>query len=92
MDRSEQITGGIIGLLIGDAVGVPYEFHEPQSLPPIELLEMTPPAGFQRSHQGTPVGTWSDDGANNYTDKKSFSLYSIDYYCTDCKGKISFYV
>jgi ADP-ribosyl-[dinitrogen reductase] hydrolase len=63
MDRSEQITGGIIGLLIGDAVGVPYEFHESQSLPPIELLEMTPPAGFQRAHQGTPVGTWSDDGA-----------------------------
>ena len=63
MDRSEQIIGGIVGLLIGDAVGVPYEFHEPQSLPPIELLEMTPPAGFQRSHQGTPVGTWSDDGA-----------------------------
>ncbi|WP_309743926.1 ADP-ribosylglycohydrolase family protein [Chamaesiphon sp. OTE_20_metabat_361] len=63
MDRSEQIIGGIIGLLIGDAVGVPYEFHEPQFLPPIELLEMNPPAGFQRSHQGTPVGTWSDDGA-----------------------------
>jgi ADP-ribosyl-[dinitrogen reductase] hydrolase len=63
MERSEQIIGGIIGLLIGDAVGVPYEFHEPQSLPPIELLEMTPPAGFQRSHQGTPVDTWSDDGA-----------------------------
>jgi ADP-ribosyl-[dinitrogen reductase] hydrolase len=63
MERSEQIIGGIIGLLIGDAVGVPYEFHEPQSLPPIELLEMTPPAGFQRAHQGTPVGTWSDDGA-----------------------------
>jgi ADP-ribosyl-[dinitrogen reductase] hydrolase len=63
MDRSEQVIGGIIGLLIGDAVGVPYEFNEPQSLPPIELLEMTPPAGFQHSHRGTPVGTWSDDGA-----------------------------
>ena len=63
MDRLERITGGILGLLIGDAVGVPYEFHEPQALPPIDLLEMIPPAGWQRAHRGTPVGTWSDDGA-----------------------------
>jgi ADP-ribosyl-[dinitrogen reductase] hydrolase len=63
MDRSERIIGGILGLLIGDALGVPYEFHEPQSLPPIELLEMNPPAGFRRAHAGTPIGTWSDDGA-----------------------------
>ncbi len=63
MDRSERITGGILGLLIGDALGVPYEFHEPQSLPPIELLEMEPPPEFRRSHRGTPIGTWSDDGA-----------------------------
>lgn len=63
MDLSEQIIGGIIGLLVGDAVGVPYEFHEAQSLPPIELIEMVPPSNFQRAHFGTPVGTWSDDGA-----------------------------
>ena len=63
MDRPERITGGILGLLIGDAVGVPYEFHEPQALPPIDLLEMMPPTDFQRAHRGTPVGTWSDDGA-----------------------------
>ncbi len=32
MDRSERITGGILGRLIGDALGVPYEFHEPQAI------------------------------------------------------------
>jgi ADP-ribosyl-[dinitrogen reductase] hydrolase len=63
MNRSKRITGGILGLLIGDAVGVPYEFHEPKSLPSIELLEMNPPAGFLRSHHNAPIGTWSDDGA-----------------------------
>ena len=63
MDRSQRITGGILGLLIGDAVGVPYEFYEPQCLPPIESIEMNPPAGFGRSHRDTPDGTWSDDGA-----------------------------
>jgi ADP-ribosylglycohydrolase len=49
--------------LIGDALGVPYEFNRPEDLPPRAALEMVPPSRFQRSHPGTPVGTWSDDGA-----------------------------
>lgn len=49
--------------LMGDALGVPYEFNRPEDLPPREALEMAPPPGFHRSHRGTPVGTWSDDGA-----------------------------
>lgn len=59
----ERIVGGLWGLLVGDAVGVPYEFHPPQDLPPRALLEMTPPAGFARAHAQVPPGTWSDDGA-----------------------------
>ena len=55
--------GGFIGLLCGDAVGVPYEFHLPEELPPQNLIEMTPPSDFNRSHDDVPVGTWSDDGA-----------------------------
>jgi ADP-ribosylglycohydrolase len=61
--RRERIEGGLLGLLIGDALGVPYEFHAPQDLPIFEEIEFTPPAGFPRSHGGTPPGTWSDDGA-----------------------------
>ena len=58
-----RIKGGIYGLLIGDALGVPYEFHLKDSIPPIEQIEMTPPDGYQRSHVGVEPGTWSDDGA-----------------------------
>ena len=56
-------AGGLIGLLVGDALGVPYEFHSPEKLPPPHLIEFAPPAGFQRSHPGVHPGTWSDDGA-----------------------------
>ncbi|MDX2005974.1 MAG: ADP-ribosylglycohydrolase family protein [Meiothermus sp.] len=63
MDRAERVKGGLVGLLAGDALGVPYEFHGPEALPPLEQLEFTPPAGFRRAHAGVPTGTWSDDGA-----------------------------
>ena len=58
-----QICGALYGLLIGDALGVPYEFHDPSDLPPLEQIEMEPPIGFARAHFGTLPGTWSDDGA-----------------------------
>lgn len=53
----------LFGALVGDAQGVPYEFNRMANLPAIEHLEMSPPADFNRSHLGTPEGTWSDDGA-----------------------------
>lgn len=59
----DRIRGGIYGLLIGDALGVPYEFHDAQSLPPLAEIEFEPPEYFRRSHAGVPSGTWSDDGA-----------------------------
>jgi len=59
----KQIEGGLWGLLVGDAMGVPYEFHSPREIPPLKEIEMIPPAGFSRSHAHVPPGTWSDDGA-----------------------------
>ncbi len=59
---ASQIQGAIYGLLVGDALGVPFEFTPPDKLPPREQLEMTPPAGWPRAHL-VPDGTWSDDGA-----------------------------
>ena len=59
----ERIEGALWGLLIGDALGVPYEFHHAASIPPPEQIEFEPPAGFPRSHREVPPGTWSDDGA-----------------------------
>jgi len=55
--------GGLVGLLVADAMGVIWEFQSPESLPHRSQIEMTPPAGFYRSHDGVPTGTWSDDGS-----------------------------
>lgn len=61
--RDDRIKGGLLGLLIGDALGVPYEFHGPEDIPPRDHIEMQPPADFRRAHPSVPAGTWSDDGA-----------------------------
>lgn len=63
LSLNDRISGGLWGLLVGDALGVPYEFHPPEDLPPLPALEMTPPDGFRRAHAQMPPGTWSDDGA-----------------------------
>jgi ADP-ribosylglycohydrolase len=63
MTNRERIEGGLWGLLVGDALGVPYEFHEPQDLPPLQEIEFDPPSGFWRAHASVLPGTWSDDGA-----------------------------
>lgn len=59
----EPLRDGLWGLLVGDALGVPYEFQDPAALPPPDQIEMIPPPGFARSHASVPPGTWSDDGA-----------------------------
>lgn len=63
MTKHDRIAGGLYGLLIGDALGVPYEFYPAEELPCYEEIEMVPPAGFRRSHSTVKPGTWSDDGA-----------------------------
>lgn len=61
--REERLAGGLVGLLVGDALGVPYEFHAAEHIPPPQEIEYTPPTGFARAHTSAPPGTWSDDGA-----------------------------
>src|SRR6186997_2630909 len=63
MSLKDNIAGGLIGLLVGDALGVPYEFHQPNDIPPAPEIEFEPPPLFKRSHNGILPGTWSDDGA-----------------------------
>lgn len=46
MDRYDRVKGGLYGLLAGDALGVPYEFHAAAEIPPYDRIEMKPPAGF----------------------------------------------
>lgn len=59
----DKIAGGLLGLLVGDALGVPYEFHSAQEIPPLDEIEFEPPAYFRPAHAGVAPGTWSDDGA-----------------------------
>jgi ADP-ribosylglycohydrolase len=63
LTQTDRVRGALYGLLVGDALGVPYEFKPPHQLPPLDEIDMTPPAGFARSHARVPPGTWSDDGA-----------------------------
>ena len=63
LTRQQRREGGLLGLLVGDALGVPYEFHAPADIPPPLQIEMTPPPGFARTYPSVPPGTWSDDGA-----------------------------
>ncbi len=50
-------------MLVGDALGVPYEFHASEEIPMFNEIEFEPPNYFRRAHAGVPIGTYSDDGA-----------------------------
>jgi ADP-ribosylglycohydrolase len=63
ISRRDRIAGGLFGMLVGDALGVPYEFNRAADIPAPDQIEMQPPLGFVRSHALVPPGTWSDDGA-----------------------------
>ena len=63
MKKYNKFQSGLYGLLIGDALGVPYEFHSAAEIPSYSDIEMNPPSGFERAHRGVEPGTWSDDGA-----------------------------
>lgn len=62
-DLAEAQIAGLVGLLVGDALGVGFEFKMPEQIPSRNQIEMTMPAAFRRSHAGVPAGTWSDDGS-----------------------------
>ena len=92
-DRWARIRGGVYGLLIGDALGIPYEFSSPANIPERYLIEMSPPSGFARAHRSVPAGTWSDDGAQalvlldslvkcSSLDLKQFTDGLMDWYRT----------
>jgi ADP-ribosyl-[dinitrogen reductase] hydrolase len=63
MVHRHRALGGLYGALIGDALGVPYEFRLAHELPEDAALEMVPSPGWRCTYAGVPPGTWSDDGA-----------------------------
>jgi ADP-ribosylglycohydrolase len=63
MTHKDRVEGALWGLLVGDALGVPYEFTPPQRIPREDRIEFQPPRDFMRSYDHVKPGTWSDDGA-----------------------------
>ncbi|WPJ97608.1 ADP-ribosylglycohydrolase family protein [Coraliomargarita algicola] len=79
----DPVRDGMLGLLVGDACGVPYEFRDPRDLPPFEQLEMQPPKRFARSYAHVKLGTWSDDGAQAlclYASMRECGMYHAQDY------------
>lgn len=58
MARSDRISGGLLGLLVGDALGVPVEFSSREQ----RLADPVTGVRAFGSHN-QPAGTWSDDGS-----------------------------
>ena len=57
-DFSTRINGGLLGLLVGDALGVPVEFSSREQRLADPVTDMR---AFGTHNQ--PAGTWSDDGS-----------------------------
>lgn len=54
---------GVVGALVGDALGVPFEFKRPEDIPREHEIDMVMPASFVKARSAIPYGTCSDDGA-----------------------------
>jgi ADP-ribosylglycohydrolase len=54
----DRIRGGILGAILGDAIGVPVEFRSREYLKRFPVIDMR---AFGTHHQ--PKGTWSDDSS-----------------------------
>lgn len=69
----KDILGGIMGLVVGDAVGVPFEFKDRDELKRYPVMDME---GYGTYNQ--PPGTWSDDTSMNLATLDSL-INGIDY-------------
>lgn len=81
MIDKDKVLGGLYGLLVGDALGVPYEFKRPTQIPPYEQIDMCPPVGYDRAWNHIPPGTYSDDGAQ--------ALCLLDTYASSDGGPLN---
>ncbi len=52
----ERVVGSVLGLVVGDALGAPFEFRRAAAIP-------TPIPAFELPWNGLPPGTWTDDTA-----------------------------
>ena len=88
----QTVRGAVFGAAIGDAVGVPYEFHSPDRM-------MLSPAVDMVGHgtYGQPVGTWSDDTSmilctlDNLDEKRDFHAIMKAFVSWQTKGEYTPY-
>jgi ADP-ribosyl-[dinitrogen reductase] hydrolase len=71
---SEMAAAGLIGLAVGDALGVPVEFSDRARLQENPVTGMR---AFGVHHQ--PAGTWSDDSSLTFCLGESLAEKGIDY-------------
>lgn len=57
ISRKDKVLGGMWGLLVGDAAGVPYEFHSDDEIALLDYIDIIPPKDFERSHNSVKAGT-----------------------------------
>ena len=55
---ASRLAGAAWGHLVGDAVGVPYEFRSAEEIGGVDAVRFGATGTY-----GQPAGTWSDDGA-----------------------------
>ena len=64
-NKSNIVKDGLLGLAIGDALGVPYEFMDKKKIEKLEIKDMvgsdTPHEGLGQWSSVIPSGSWSDD-------------------------------
>jgi ADP-ribosyl-[dinitrogen reductase] hydrolase len=67
MTLEDKIRGGIYGVLVADALGVPHEFKAASQIPGYNRspgsVEMVMPADYRKTFPKVAYGTWSDDGS-----------------------------
>jgi ADP-ribosyl-[dinitrogen reductase] hydrolase len=56
MDRRARVVGAVLGLVVGDALGAPFEFRRRTQI-------AQPLPAFEIPWNGLPPGTWTDDTA-----------------------------
>ena len=57
------ILNGILGALMGDALGVPHEFKPASHIPLVADIHLVMSPWYPKTYSSIAYGTWSDDGA-----------------------------
>lgn len=60
---ASRALAGILGALLGDALGCPFEFKPGHAIPAAGSINLAMPKEYRKTYEAIPYGTWSDDGS-----------------------------